>query len=208
MLGRTHMMIGAWIGTAMNLPSPGIGVLEGFAIGAIGGLLPDLDHPNSKITRQVAPISIGSRRISLILMVLGILKLAVDGWLPLQSILVISLYVLIAALSPHRGITHSLLGLALATWGLYPWLNDMWVTFVAAYISHIAADMLTDGGTPILFPYQKDFRLETGLQTGGFFTTIVETGIQIAGLAWIAVNVKSHLPDLLALATKQIQNIF
>lgn len=66
----------------------------------------------------------------------------------------------------HRNISHSLLGFALAGWGmwallgLFPayWGIDrqiVWVACLIAYGSHLLADAVTVEGIPLLFPYQK-----------------------------------------------------
>jgi inner membrane protein len=46
MLGRTHALAGATIGLILAGP-------VGAGVGVIGALLPDIDHPNSKISRAV-----------------------------------------------------------------------------------------------------------------------------------------------------------
>ncbi|GIM48520.1 metal-dependent hydrolase [Collibacillus ludicampi] len=207
MLGRTHMMLGALVGVVMTANAPGLGMLEGAAIGAIAGLMPDLDHPNSTLTRKVAPISLGSRKISLALIALGVIKLAWDGWLPWHQVGMIALWALIAALSPHRGITHSLIGLLFATYGLMGWLGPLWTVFAAAYLSHLVADMLTDGGVPLLWPWKFDFHIPTGLHTGRFFTRMIEKGIQLVASLAIVGGLILHFNDFVRLALSQVQHL-
>lgn len=67
MLGKTHRLGGIMIGTAapviieksLNIPIGNITLFTTVTIlgGAIGSLLPDLDHPNSIISKKLKPIS-------------------------------------------------------------------------------------------------------------------------------------------------------
>jgi inner membrane protein len=174
------MMIGAAAGAALVSQAPVLGLVTGTLIGAVGGLVPDLDHPNSKATRSIAPIAIGgSRRYSMVLMSLGILFLAWQGHLPYDGVIAIACWLLVAALSKHRGITHSLVGLASAAYAVHTWLGDSWVIFAAGYGSHLLADMVTDRGVPILWPIKFDFSLPTGFSTGGTWSSLVEKFIQL-----------------------------
>ncbi|QKJ86995.1 metal-dependent hydrolase [Paramixta manurensis] len=94
-------------------------------------LLPDIDHPKSVLGQRLKWIS--------------------------QPI---------ARLFGHRGFTHSLLAVlgALALFHLHMprdgWLPaDAFQGMVLGYLSHIAADMLTPAGVPLLWPCRWRFRL-------------------------------------------------
>ena len=69
MMGRTHEMIGgaAWLGSMAALPALGqtgwAGILGGWFIAALAALGPDIDHPNSTITRILGPITRGIYKI-------------------------------------------------------------------------------------------------------------------------------------------------
>jgi inner membrane protein len=79
----------------------------------------------------------------------------------------------------HRGITHSLLGLALLTVALgfapllipFPW----WVSvgLVLRCAVHIVGDMLTVSGCPLFWPADRRFRLGPGFRTGHVFETAI-----------------------------------
>ena len=59
MLGKTHMIIGCGVGI---LISSGAGIAPAIAggfIGALAGLLPDIDHPNSRINRTFFGMIVG-----------------------------------------------------------------------------------------------------------------------------------------------------
>ncbi|PWK09649.1 metal-dependent hydrolase [Tumebacillus permanentifrigoris] len=209
MMGRTHMMLGALTGALLESQAPGLGVLEGILIGAIGGLVPDLDHPNSKATRSIAPIALGgSRRNSMVLMSLGVMALAWQGHLPYDGVMAIACWLLVAALSKHRGITHSLIGLLSATYAVHTWLGASWIIFAVGYASHLFADMLTDRGVPLLWPLQLDFSIPTGFSTGRFWSTFVEKWIQMGCILYIGWILVPHLEQLLRLAEAQLLTTF
>lgn len=76
----------------------------------------------------------------------------------------------------HRGVTHSLLGCAVAAALLKAVLPAAIWHFkkflLAGYISHILADMLTPAGVPVLWPVKKRFRVPLAT-TGGFVEKII-----------------------------------
>jgi len=58
---------------------------------------------------------------------------------------------------PHRGLTHSLLVLAIVS-GLAVFLWQLFgLALAAGYASHLLADMSTQHGLPILYPWQANF---------------------------------------------------
>ncbi len=64
----------------------------------------------------------------------------------------------------HRTLTHSLVGLAVATWlalgvGYFTQHIEITLPFFIGYASHIFADMLTDAGVALLYPEKKRYRL-------------------------------------------------
>ena len=202
------MMIGMAAGALLESHAPGFGVLKGMLIGAIAGAVPDFDHPNSKAARSIAPIALGgSRRFTMALMSLGILYLAWNGYLPYQGVVASACWLLAAAFSKHRGITHSLIGLVCATYAVESWLGASWMIFAVGYASHLLADMLTDRGVPLLWPLKQDFSLPTGLSTGRFFSSLVEKAIQVGCVMYAGWILIPHLDSLLERAKAEILSV-
>jgi inner membrane protein len=208
MMGRTHMMIGMVAGALLESHSPGLGVLKGMLIGAIAGAVPDFDHPNSKATRSIAPIALGgSRKYTMALMSLGIMYLAWKGYLPYQGVMASACWLLVAAFSKHRGITHSLIGLVCATFAVQSWLGASWAIFAVGYGSHLFADMLTDRGVPLLWPLKQDFSLPTGLSTGRYFSSLIEKAIQVGCVMYVGWILISQLDAWVVWAKDQIWSV-
>ena len=209
MMGRTHLMIGMAVGALMESQAPGLGIVKGRLIGGAGGLVPDFDHPNSKATRSLAPIALGgSRKVTLALLSLGVMYLAWQGHVPYEGVVACALWLLVAAFSKHRGITHSLIGLVCATYAVHTWLGDSWPIFAAGYASHLFADMLTDRGVPLLWPLKTDFSLPTGLSTGRFFASLIEQVIQMGCVLYIGWVVVPHIVELIRAAKEKVWTIF
>ncbi|MDO8513038.1 MAG: metal-dependent hydrolase [bacterium] len=143
MTGKTHQILGISAGLTYFVASAPphynpatFGAVLVFS--CLGALLPDIDQSNSKLW-HVLPFGDTVGKIS-------------DPFLE------------------HRNITHSILGVALVGVGLhfllatFPnyWGINTQLVFVAtmiAYVSHLFADMWTNEGIPLLFPYKRFFGL-------------------------------------------------
>jgi membrane-bound metal-dependent hydrolase YbcI (DUF457 family) len=163
MLGRTHQVIGLTVGLASFLylapatyqPATFAAVL---VFSHLLSLLPDVDQPLSDFWRGIP----AGRFVS------GI---------P-------------ASVLQHRNLTHSLLGVGLVYWGMIalgklvpPEWGLNWhlvlVCAMAAYVSHLLADMVTIEGVPVLFPHQRMYGIPprpfqgVRIVTGKWFENLV-----------------------------------
>jgi inner membrane protein len=124
MLGKTHAVIGATVGVALayaghaNAPM----ALAMMCAGAVGGLLPDIDHPGGMIRRK--------------LWLAGDMALF---WLkhrgPTHSLLMLGILFVIGTLL----LSDEILGV-------------LYFTGYAGYMAHLAADMMTPEGIPVFYP--------------------------------------------------------
>ena len=81
----------------------------------------------------------------------------------------------LSAIVGHRGVTHSLLAVAVLVVGLI-YLGDgaaspIVAPLVVGYLSHLVGDAITAGGIPALWPWRRQFGMAL-FRTGG----IVELG--------------------------------
>lgn len=142
MKGTTHALLGvvSLVGLQGWIPLPPDLPRLGLSLVAagIGALLPDLDSDESLIRHQTHTARSDGPL----------------GWL-------------VSALMPsHRGVTHSGLA-ALAVVGLALWWPRYWLVALAiGYVSHLAADMLTRQGVPVIWPFKWRLSL-LPLSTGG-----------------------------------------
>ncbi|MFA6525304.1 MAG: metal-dependent hydrolase [Patescibacteria group bacterium] len=160
MKGSTHAVIGAntvWV----------LALFSGFSwnpflilVGALGGLLPDLDASDSKIKHLEVGYGKGKNRIAL-------KPFYLISWI-------------VSSVFKHRGAFHSLLAVILVGWGSFflflflgQWVeilsHEFWLVLTLGYASHIIADGMTHHGVPLLWPWKwnfhflpKPFRIKTG----------------------------------------------
>lgn len=143
MTGKTHQLLGAtagltyyFIATKPEYNPATLGAVLVFCY--IAALLPDIDQPTGKLWHHL-PFGHTLGKLS-------------NPFLE------------------HRNITHSILGFVLIGVGFYYLLKifpDYWgintyLVFISAmisYLSHFLADMFTNEGIPLLFPYKRFFGL-------------------------------------------------
>jgi inner membrane protein len=173
MLARSHMplAVSAWCVTAVALGLSVVPLLVGLPFAAVGGLLPDIDHPGSTLGRKLPLIS------HLIRMFLGhrgfthsLLALAGSLW---------GLYYL-----DVHGVLHAV-SLTSAT-------GAGCASLLIGSVSHLMADAMTKSGVPLLWPWNRVFRSPVALTTGSWVETVVT--VILVGAAMLYVG---HHYDLL-----------
>lgn len=164
MLAKNHVPVAAasWALLAPFCGASPVVLLACLPLAALGGLLPDVDHPSSVLGQKLPGVS------HLIRLVLG-----------------------------HRGGTHSLLAIALCSWGLWhlalrqglsgspvgPYVGSAIASILVGYVSHLAADGLTKSGVPLLWPIRTKFRSPLPFTTGTWIEPIVAWSF-VGGVAW------------------------
>ena len=191
MNAREHVMIGSISATAAMLAARSLNLaaigdqelIIGITIAGLSALMPDIDEPNSTISRSSFWIMLLGFALVFIPPIAGLSENIAPGtmkWLlilqggsgtPIQQIIGYLLlgFALIAVVNgrllEHRGVTHSLL-----CWGVLTWA--IWVTYLAiespnaalfsacfslGYLSHLAADFTTEEGLPdLLYPLNEE----------------------------------------------------
>lgn len=87
----------------------------------------------------------------------------------------------LSAVVGHRGITHSLLAVAIAVAGLLVWgLGTMTAPIMIGYLSHLVADGLTPSGVPLLWPNRRRFTVNL-CRTGGIVELALVAAIAAVG---------------------------
>lgn len=122
---------------------------------ALGALMPDIDHPDSMISREMTP-GMTHGRIGRGIASIVLLGAWYQTRLPL--LLAAGIAFLVLTFIPHRGVTHSFLGMAVAWLGIKA-LGWPQVPFLIGYCVHLVEDVLTPSGIPLLYPYQKRMRV-------------------------------------------------
>ena len=199
MIGKTHIAIGLLAATFVPISGasgtvlhwPGFNSLFPFVVSltavVAGSLAPDIDQPGSKITQIAGPF--GKNRI--MAMLGGAMAIyfsgktkSVIGSVELSTILiVIGISLLIMAFVRHRGVTHSLIGVAIAglivsaiqnTGGYQQYVGiPIIMPFLVGYTSHLLADFVA-GGIPPLYPFvEKRIKPPISIETGSIFDGLI-----------------------------------
>jgi inner membrane protein len=137
-------------------------------IGGVLALIPDADHSNSKINKICAP--------SIYILILFYLVYVKHIYILLATLI----WAVIAIMGKHRYFTHCIIGLLVFT---IPFIGSQYLTPVfVGYTSHLIADLFTDRGLPLLYPFtNKKFKLGF-ITTGGTGEKIICTLLIIANI--------------------------
>ena len=159
--GKTHAALGAATALWLTQPkSPGELVLTA-GIGAVAGILPDVDLQQSKasnLMRRVVMVAV------LLLMVLigdSKIKGITLAQLLTGSAFVVQLLGLVIILAfyfygskqPHRGFTHSVIAEAIVILAFSLFDTSLVPIIIIGYTSHLVIDLFNTKGEQLLWPY-------------------------------------------------------
>ncbi len=196
MMGESHFILGGVATYAVLRYTGHTPGTEGFVdfalavgLGALVGLLPDIDSPNTMI-RQIFGVGRRQARSNLrrsnnpISLLFNLVRLVLAWILDI-----------LAWFLPHRGPTHWLIvAIALAagvywlSWWYY-WPNTVWLAFVTGYVSHLFADSITRRGIKLFAPfYNKSVRLPfrfLRVKTGSWQEGLALTILVVPLIVWL-----------------------
>lgn len=189
MTGKTHMSIGlAASATVLSIsnPTPQI-IAAGLVLATVGALMPDIDIEQSKISYLGRKLLIDA----ILLFVVGIfvmykLNISLNKFRFNYKLSTVAIYglatiagcIVFAKFTKHRSFAHSILGFVLFAIGFWLLLGNMALYFAIGFISHMAADTLTNSGIEILYPIKQKLALKL-IHTGSFGDYI------LGGLAFV-----------------------
>lgn len=156
MTGTTHGAIGLATGIGVIYlvgANSWIDVVATVAISFFASLLPDIDAEESKIQSMFLPKMARKVRstiyvgIAILLLFLFVLVPSTPFW-----VLLIGIFFGLVPFVPHRTVTHSLLMVIYLGWIVHQISPELMWPFVAGYLSHLVADVLTVSGIPFFWP--------------------------------------------------------
>lgn len=225
MMAHGHAVSGTAAYLAATRILPGLGddagvVLAGVLVTSGAALLPDLDHPSSTLSRSaglasqavsvaVSTVAGGHRQLTHSLLVVPLVWLAATwtarfptaaAWV--AGLLVAVAVPLLARSLPVRLAPAAIVGLAPAVWvgtGIHSGTLTVAAWFPEAItigvVAHLAGDLATVGGIPLLAPLVRD-RVSLGLfRTGGIVEPVVTAGLAAVAV-WLALPHLAPLGDL------------
>lgn len=178
----THMAIGTAIGiliTRKFLPIDISNNLQLIGAAGICSLIPDLDHPKSKINQRLLLFKNKSFK-TFIYLAVGIGLMYLGFKYGNRSVKLTGMGCSLIGISHHRGFTHSLLGVVLFIGILYSGVyktghTSIFLGGMIGYLSHLTADFFTSSGIELFYPYYKNYKAPITLTTGGRIERIIVT---------------------------------
>lgn len=165
------MAVGISTGLALSTGKPLREQLILLTASAIGSLVPDLDHPKSKLNQKIL---VFKNRIFKVLsyIIIGV------GFIYLGSALedivfkILGIALMLTGISSHRGFTHSLLGFFLFSsivqvYSIRFDLNEIYIGFNIGYILHLVMDFFTPQGIQLFFPLTENISSPITIKTNG-----------------------------------------
>lgn len=180
MTGKTHITVGIAAGLTLAAGNSIENQVILILAAAVGSLIPDLDHPRSKINQRVLLFKNKLfKMITYSLMGVGLIYLdTILNGPENRTLRLLGLILILVGLSRHRGFTHSLFGLVLFSGIVYiGTLNynqyAAFVGFVIGYVSHLVLDLITVQGIELLYPYDKNIKIPLGIKTNGMVENLI-----------------------------------
>lgn len=178
MLGRTHMAI-ALTATALIIKNP-VQLPLSLTVAAASSLLPDIDTSDGMLRHKLSKYTGILTFPALIAAGYFLFKYK---YFSLTSLILYLSYIILAFAGPHRGFTHSLAGFGVFTLVLFMSDRTIILPAITGYATHLAADLITPSGIPLLYPYNKSFKIPL-VRTGSILD--ISIGL-VFGLMFIAV---------------------
>lgn len=160
MMGKTHLAVGLATSLAVVQPKSFDECLMAIIGGAVGGVLADCDiidndYKSDAVSAQLLASGIAAAAFIVgYVFNLGFSQAVIDQGIRsvIGSMGFILLY-FVGVCSSHRTFTHSLTALALYTVAVYFICAPLAVGFFAAYLSHIALDIMNRRKVQIFYPF-------------------------------------------------------
>ncbi|MDO6355218.1 metal-dependent hydrolase [Caloramator sp. CAR-1] len=200
MTGKTHVGIGVISAVALSQYKMVELSLGGLLVCAIASLLPDIDHPKALLNKYILPIKNKAVKTT-IYFTLGVFFLLLNFfYLNLKYVETIGIFFVLTGFSSHRnGITHSLTGL-LCFGGTFGYAARIYgfkeyiVPFFIGYGLHLIADMFTNRGVSLFYPFKKKkYKMPITFAVGSFWGNLFEGLIISIGLIYLTFK----LPEIL-----------
>lgn len=156
MTGKTHIAIGVAAGLTIAYGRPINEQLIIITASSLGSLIPDLDHPKSKLNQRLLFLKNELYRIVFFITIASIfLYLYIDKQNTIFALL--SLIFLFIGISTHRGFTHSIMGFLIFAYIIKTItdqynLDYLYKSISLGYLLHLVADFLTPKGIKLFYP--------------------------------------------------------
>lgn len=183
MTGKTHMAIGIVAGLTVSAEQPLENQIIIVLASVLGSLIPDLDHPKSKLNQKLLFFKNKFYRVLFYLALAGglmylyfLTKYNVFGLLGITSFLI--------GISSHRSFTHSIIGFLVISYIIklittkYN-LPYAYLGFIIGYVLHLAADFFTIKGIQLFYPLKLNVASPIIINTKSRFEDVIFTLLSV-----------------------------
>lgn len=183
MTGKTHMAIGVAAGLTVSIQQPLQNQIMIVLASVLGSLIPDLDHPRSKLNQKLLFFKNKFYRVLFYLALAGglmylyfLTKYNVFGLLGITSFLI--------GISSHRSFTHSIIGFLVISYIIklittkYN-LPYAYLGFIIGYVLHLAADFFTIKGIQLFYPLKLNVASPIIINTKSRFEDVIFTLLSV-----------------------------
>lgn len=194
MTGKTHVAIGVAAALTITQNQPLKNQIIMVAATGLSSLLPDLDHPKSKLNQKIL---LFKSKFFKTLFYLALGGLFVYAYLStdIKTLLFFGIASALIGISIHRGFTHSLLGLL-----SYSFLVKFIATeynmefiytgFVLGYFLHLMADFFTSQGIKLFYPVKKNISAPIVIKTNNSVEKLMFTILSLYSLILVLKNLQ------------------
>lgn len=184
MKGKTHAGVGIVTYLSVCNRLPGEFRFIGLMLVIFASLLPDIDHPKSMVNKFILPFKNKATKTTIYLCSSCIALWFDYNYMHSQIMKIIAVIFVIIALSSHRkGLTHSLLGMAIFS-SITGYIGNIYGVkylvyyFMIGYGMHLFCDMATNRGIPLLYPFKTKniklpFTYKTNSKLGNYFEELI-----------------------------------
>lgn len=210
MMKKTHMSVGVTL-SSLAAAAVGVKINPMFIISsAIGSVVPDVDHPKGAINQKILLIHSGLFKCITYLCFAALIIIYGSKHLDPKIIYYsVPLFVAIA-MSRHRGITHSLVGLigavAIMSFIKSKYGLNIIIPFSFGVSSHILLDMFNPEGVELLWPYKKHFRFPLTITTDGLGEKVLFYGFTV-GVIYLFIASHSGFYEFFKIGIQNMKNI-
>lgn len=160
MTGKTHIAIGIAAGLTLSSELPVEQQLILIGSSVIGSLIPDLDHPNSKLNQKLLLFNNNFYRVIFYLFLSSICMFLYFSTRS-KFFGLLGIITFLIGLSNHRGFTHSVFGFLICATivkiGATEYkLPSVYSGFTIGYILHLVADFFTPQGIKLFYPLKSN----------------------------------------------------
>ena len=181
MAGQIHIAIGVATVLTLAFDSPPEELMVFVLAASLGSLVPDLDHPKSKLNQILLKKNNGFYKtlffigLSGIFMYLYFMK-------NVNVFLILGLVAFLFGISGHRGFTHSIVGFLsiisiMKIYNMDSNFPNIYYGFSIGYALHLVADFFTPMGIRLFYPLNTHISSPITFKTNGKLEKLIFIGV-------------------------------